>query len=101
MIDHFQRKWGKEGPTYLLGKSGLLKDKLHSILQRKNPIFLMGTALGFLALFEYCRKNHKDFVLPKGSYSIVCVGKFILKNDAARYSRKLKKKYNDCLVRRL
>src|SRR3989338_314014 len=41
------------------------------------------------------------FVRQSGSYSIVCVGKFAQKAEAARYSNKLKKKYNDCLVRRL
>ena len=41
------------------------------------------------------------FVLPKGSYSIVCVGKFMQMNEAKRYTGKLKKEYNDCLVRRL
>lgn len=41
------------------------------------------------------------FVRQSGSYTIVCVGKFAQKAEAARYSSKLKKKYNDCLVRRL
>ena len=41
------------------------------------------------------------FVLPKGSYSIVCVGKFSLMAEAKRFSNRLKKRYNDCLVRRL
>jgi hypothetical protein len=45
--------------------------------------------------------HDEAFVLPKGSYSIVCVGKFIHHNEAKRYSAKLKKKYNDCMVRRL
>lgn len=46
--------------------------------------------------------GHNDtFVVPKGDYSIVCVGKFIQMNEAKQFSSKLKKRYNDCLVRRL
>ena len=46
--------------------------------------------------------GHDDtFVVPKGSYSIVCVGKFVRRNEAKKFSSKLKKRYNDCLVRRL
>ena len=41
------------------------------------------------------------FVLAKGSYSIVCVGKFGEKKEAQRYSAKLKKKYTDCMIRSL
>ncbi len=41
------------------------------------------------------------YVVPKGSYSIVCVGKFIERNQAIEFSGKLRNKYNDCLVRRL
>lgn len=46
-------------------------------------------------------KGYKIFVLPKGNHSIVCVGKFALKDEAAEFSNKLKKSYNDCVVRRL
>ncbi len=45
--------------------------------------------------------NHKSFVVAKGSHSIVCVGKFIQREQAKAFSRKIKKKYGDCLVRRL
>jgi cell division protein FtsN len=46
--------------------------------------------------------GHDDtFVVPKGSYSIVCVGKFERKKEAKKFSSRLKKHYNDCLVRRL
>ncbi len=46
--------------------------------------------------------GHDDaFVMPKGSYSIVCVGKFAKKNEAKKFSNRLQSKYNDCLVRRL
>jgi len=41
------------------------------------------------------------FVVPKGSYSIVCIGKFLEINEAKALSDKLKNRYNDCLVRRL
>ncbi len=46
--------------------------------------------------------GHEDaFVLPKGSYTIVCVGKFSQKADAEKFSSKLPSRYNDSLVRRL
>jgi len=46
--------------------------------------------------------GHRDaFVIAKGEYSIVCVGKFAQRLEAKRFSNTLKKKYNDCLVRRL
>ena len=43
----------------------------------------------------------ETFVLPKGSYTIVCVGKFAERAKADKFSRTLKSKYRDLLVRRL
>lgn len=45
--------------------------------------------------------GYEIFVFPKGKHSIVCVGKFAVKDEATEFSNKLKSKYNDCLVRRL
>ncbi len=46
--------------------------------------------------------GHEDaFVIPKGSYSIVCVGKFSRRGEAKEFSNRLQSRYNDCLVRRL
>ncbi len=42
-----------------------------------------------------------SLIVPKGSYSIVCVGQFSRKEDASLHMNNLKKKYKDCLVRRL
>ena len=47
------------------------------------------------------RKGYEIFVMPKGNYSIVCVGKFLKKDQAHDTLSQLKKKYKDCLVRRL
>lgn len=47
------------------------------------------------------KKGYRIFVLPKGSHSIVCVGKFAVKDEATEFSNNLKNHYNDCLVRRL
>ena len=47
------------------------------------------------------KKGYEIFVVPKGEYSIVCVGKFAYKTEADRMSQKLKKRYKDCLVRSL
>ncbi len=41
------------------------------------------------------------FVLPKGEYSIVCVGRFLKKDDAKEFSVKIKDRYKDYLIRRL
>ncbi|MCK5214955.1 MAG: SPOR domain-containing protein [Candidatus Omnitrophica bacterium] len=46
-------------------------------------------------------KGYEIRVMSKGSYSIVCVGKFSHKDEAKKFSKKLKKKYKDCLIRRL
>ena len=46
--------------------------------------------------------GHEDvFVIAKGSYSIVCVGKFAQRVEAKKFSSKLSNRYNDFLVRRL
>ncbi len=41
------------------------------------------------------------FVLPKGEYSIVCIGRFLKKADAREFSQKIKDRYKDYLIRRL
>ena len=46
-------------------------------------------------------KGEDAFVVPKGDYVIVCVGRFRERNDAQDLSLKLKKHYNDCLIRSL
>ena len=46
-------------------------------------------------------KGYDIMVVPKGQYSIVCVGKFPVKEEAKVVSQELKKKYKDCLIRRL
>lgn len=47
------------------------------------------------------KTGHEIFVLPKGSYSIVCVGKFSSPAEAQNTLSRLRRKYKDCLVRRL
>ena len=47
------------------------------------------------------QKGYDILVLPKGAFSIVCVGKFKEKEEAKNFSQKLKKQYKDCLVRSL
>ena len=46
-------------------------------------------------------KGYDIMVVPKGQYSIVCVGKFPIREEAKVVSQELKKKYKDCLIRRL
>jgi len=52
---------------------------------------------------DHLRGNgHEDaFVLPKGSYTIVCVGKFSQRAEAKKFSSRLPSRYNDSLIRRL
>ncbi len=47
------------------------------------------------------KRGYPIFVLPKGNHSIVCVGKFAFKDEATEFFHKLKKSYNDCVIRRL
>jgi cell division septation protein DedD len=47
------------------------------------------------------QKGHDSFVIPKGSYTILCIGKFVEKAQAQRASKTLKGKYSDLLVRRM
>ncbi len=47
------------------------------------------------------QKGYQTLVLPKGSYSIVCVGKFVEETQAKQFVNKLKNKYKDCVIRRL
>ena len=47
------------------------------------------------------QRGYDTLVVPKGSYSIVCVGKFTQRHDAKAFSTQLRSKYKDCLVRRL
>ena len=48
------------------------------------------------------QKGYRDvYVLPKGSFLIVCVGSFSTKSDAGAFTRQLKSRYQDTYVRRL
>ncbi len=46
-------------------------------------------------------KGFEGYVIPKGSYSIVCVGKFDKRSEAKQFAGQLPHRYNDYLVRRL
>jgi hypothetical protein len=41
------------------------------------------------------------FIIKKGNYYITCVGKFTDRQGAEAKAKKLKKSYNDCLVRKI
>ncbi|NTV29030.1 MAG: SPOR domain-containing protein [Candidatus Omnitrophica bacterium] len=48
------------------------------------------------------QKGYREvYVLPKGSFVIVCVGSFTTKSDASTLTRQLKNRYQDPVVRRL
>lgn len=46
-------------------------------------------------------KNLDSFVITKGNFFVVCIGRFSKKEEANGFLPKLKRTYNDCLVRRL
>ncbi len=46
-------------------------------------------------------KGLKTLVLLKGKYVLLCVGKFLNKDEASVTLKKLKKRYQDCFIRRL
>ncbi len=47
------------------------------------------------------KKGYEIFVIPKGKYSIVCVGRFSQRRQAQDFSAELRKKYKDCIIRSL
>jgi len=47
------------------------------------------------------KKGLSSIILPKGKFTIVCVGNFSNKEEAEFLLLKLKKQYQDCRVRRL
>lgn len=47
------------------------------------------------------KKGYETSIMQKGKHSIVCVGKFSERHEAKSFSKRLKNKYKDCLVRRL
>jgi hypothetical protein len=46
-------------------------------------------------------RGFNPLVLSKGDFSVVCVGQFINKGQAAEKMQELRKRYQDCFVRRL
>ncbi len=47
------------------------------------------------------KKGFETSIMQKGRHSIVCVGKFSDRQDAKKFSKRLKDKYKDFIVRRL
>lgn len=47
------------------------------------------------------KRGLSPLVIPKGEYTILCVGNFSTKNRAASVLPEFKKKYRDCYIRRL
>jgi len=47
------------------------------------------------------KRGLSSIVLPKGKFTIVCVGNFSQRQEAESLLPKLKKQYQDCLIRRL
>lgn len=63
-----------------------------SVLQKKN----INTELSKLK-----SKGYSAFSLPKGKYTVICIGKFNLKEEAQQFLQKLKTKYPGSQIRRL
>lgn len=47
------------------------------------------------------KKGFATMILQKGEYILLCVGKFLNKKEAELALKELKKKYQDCFIRRL
>lgn len=46
-------------------------------------------------------KGYNGFDLRKGTYTVICVGKFNVAQEAKNMQQKLKSSYPDCMIRRL
>ena len=46
-------------------------------------------------------KGYETIIIPKGKWIILCVGKFEDKKEAEVLRKELRKKYGDCIIRRL
>ena len=47
------------------------------------------------------KKGHDPFLIQKGKYVALCVGRFATKEEATILSKNLKSRYNDCFIRKL
>lgn len=85
---------------------------LPAVVETKNPVALTEVNAYTIQVASYKGDKYANkeadalkvegfdvYVLQKGDYFIVCVGKFAAKDDANKILGKLKKKYNDLLVR--
>ncbi|MCM8770429.1 MAG: SPOR domain-containing protein [Candidatus Omnitrophica bacterium] len=86
-------------------------------IEQKNSIPLQKSQTGFVYTIQVAsfkaknealkevellkKKGFDSVVLPKGKYLIVCVGNYPTKEEAKISLDKLKKKYQDCFIRRL
>ncbi len=52
-------------------------------------------------LAQLKNKGYSAFSMPKGKYTVICVGEFSVKEDAHNAFLKLKSSYPDCQLRRL
>ena len=47
------------------------------------------------------KKGHDPFLIQKGQYVALCVGRFATKEEATTIAKNLKARYSDCFVRKL
>ena len=47
------------------------------------------------------KKGYETLIIPKGNWIILCVGKFNNKQDAEVLWQELRKKYSDCIIRKI
>lgn len=53
------------------------------------------------AVTDLKRRGIEATFMPKGKYTILCIGQFSEKPEAEKASRKLKRQFKDCLIRSL
>jgi len=71
MMDVVKRRWGAQGSQYFVRQGRLDELWLATMIAKMQAsgtsAILLGTTIAYQALFEYCRKAGRRFVLPIGS----------------------------------
>lgn len=85
-------------------KTGVIRQSLPQAGKPGYTIQLASYKTGNLAQKEAVKLEKKGLsplVLRKGSYAVLCVGNFSKKESAQSLLSELKKRYNDCYIRKL
>jgi len=88
MMDVVKRAWGAPESGYFIVRGRLDEPRLSLSLQTAQasgtPVFLLGTTLAFLSLFDFCKQRSQNFHLPEGSRLMDTGGMKTLKRETTR-----------------